>query len=260
MCVKLISHIEAISKRFLKIFILVIYGTIVIGIIGCGENEDAAFIKASPPNNSTIAPEDTIIVTFDNTPVNLNVEFLNARSRLWELEGRTLTLFGKPKWTDGSDYVIIITWLTGRRNLYYTVRGHQSHPVVVIDQHYREGEKTLHADVDGVLLIVDGVEVYRQFQNTQTGDITLGEKDKIKVQVIFLNPHEEKLHLNEISGVEEVFGLRITDYDSAIIELHLSEKDFEVIGLKAGETTIKLQLVHGDHTDFRALPIPITVQ
>ncbi len=153
------------------------------------------------------------------------------------------------------------------------------------DDHGHEGEETLHVDADGVLLKVDGVEVYRQFQESQTGEITLGENDEIEVQVIFLDRHEEGLRLDEIAdaeedehGDEEAFGLAITEYDSTIIEIHMSEEgeedghaedvhgeeeyelSFEVVGLKAGNTTIKLQLLHGDHPDFTAIPIPVTVQ
>ena len=143
----------------------------------------------------------------------------------------------------------------------------------------------IHADADGLILKVEGVEVYRQYQGTQTGGITLNENDEIEVQVTFLNPDEEEIHLHEIAGEEgeedehehsdeEAFSLAISEYDSDIIEVHLSDEDehhdedehdedelsFEVVGLKAGETTIKLQLLHGDHADFTALPIPVTVQ
>ena len=110
------------SKIF-KIFVLVVYSTIVVSMIGCGENgEDVALVSANPPNNSTIAPDDTITVTFDNTPVNLNVEFPDTNPRLWEIEGRTLILFAKPGWIDDSDLVIIIDWSTGRKILNYTVQ------------------------------------------------------------------------------------------------------------------------------------------
>ena len=88
-------------------------------------------------------------------------------------------------------------------------------------------------------------------------------------------------------GHEEVFGLGLSDYDSAIIEIHLEhaedehehgeeehaeeegeheehgeeELSFGLEGLKAGTTNIKLQLLHGDHPDFTgALLIPVTVQ
>ncbi len=155
----------------------------------------------------------------------------------------------------------------------------------IVDVH--DQEETIHADADGVLLEVDGVEVYRQFEDQQTGSITLSVDDEVEVHVIFLNPNEEELHLDEIAGEEgeedehehdeeEAFALAVTEYDTTIIDVHLSEEDedhgdeedehgeeeliFEVIGLKAGETTIKLQLLHGDHPDFTALPIPVIVQ
>ena len=74
--------------------------------------------------------------------------------------------------------------------------------------------------------------------------------------------------------------------DSAIIEIHLEHEEghehgeeehaeeegeheehgeeelmFGLEGLKAGKTSIKLQLLHGDHPDFTgALLIPVTVQ
>ena len=150
----------------------------------------------------------------------------------------------------------------------------------------------IHADADGVLLTVDGVEIYRQFEDKQTGSIAISVNDEVEIHVTFLNHDEEELHLDDIAGSddhdddedhedEEAFSLAVSEYDSTIIDIHLSEEDeddghdededdghdededelsFEIIGLKAGETTIKLQLLHGDHPDFTALPIPVTVQ
>ena len=106
------------------------------------------------------------------------------------------------------------------------------------------------------------------------------------------NPEEEEEHDHdhEEDGEEEVFALALSGYDSSIIEIHLYEGEgdehdddhdeegeeheehddhgeelaeqftFEVKGLKAGQTEIKLQLMHGDHPDFTAaLLIPVTV-
>ena len=97
------------------------------------------------------------------------------------------------------------------------------------------------------------------------------------------NPEEEDDHDHD-HGEEEVFALALSEFDSSIITIHLhehegeaheddhSEEDehhdeelaeqftFEVEGLKAGSTTIKFQLMHGDHADFTAaLMIPVTV-
>ena len=159
------------------------------------------------------------------------------------------------------------------------------------DDHDHE-DAPIHADADGVLLTVDGVEIYRQFEEQQTGSIAISVNDEVEVHVTFLNHDEEELHLDDIAGSddhddeedhedEEAFSLAVSEYDSTIIDIHLSEEDeddghdededdghdededelsFEIIGLKAGETTIKLQLLHGDHPDFTALPIPVAVQ
>ena len=63
-------------------------------------------------------------------------------------------------------------------------------------------------------------------------------------------------------------ALALSEYDTSIIEIHLPEDTktrmstktrmrhhddefaFEVIGLRAGQTGIKLELMHGDHPDF----------
>ncbi len=152
-----------------------------------------------------------------------------------------------------------------------------------------DSEETIHADADGVVLFVDDVEIYRQFEESQTGGITLSVNDEVKVEVVFLDHEEEEVDLDALSGKEddheehddeEVFNLAISADDEEIIDIHLSDEEgeddhdededddhdedshlsFEVVGLKAGETTIKLQLMHGEHPDFTALPIPVTVQ
>ena len=165
-------------------------------------------------------------------------------------------------------------------------------------------DEPFHADADGFVLKVDGNEIYRQFEGSHTGGITLKVGDELDVLTMFLdhdsheffpeNPEEEDDHDHE-HGEEEVFALALSGYDSSIIEIHLyvgegeahdddhdegdegddhdeddEEHDdhdelaeqftFEVKGLKAGQTEIKLQLMHGDHPDFTAaLLIPVTV-
>ena len=176
-------------------------------------------------------------------------------------------------------------------------------------------DEPFHADADGFVLKVDGNEIYRQFEGTHSGGITLKAGEELHVLTAFLdhdsheffpeNPEEgeEHGHDHEEDGEEEVFALSLTGYDSSIIEIHLYEHDddheeehdeehdeenddhdeeheeheeqeehddhgeelaeqftFEVKGLKAGQTELKLQLMHGDHPDFTAaLLIPVTV-
>ena len=159
--------------------------------------------------------------------------------------------------------------------------------------HDHEADAPLHADVDGFVLEVDEVEVYRQFQGTHTGGLTVGVGEEIEVHAVFLDANGAEAHLDEVEAVdehghEEEFGLGLSDYDSAIIEIHLEHEEhdhdehdhdehaeeedehdehgeeelgFGLEGLKAGKTSIKLQLLHGDHPDFTgALLIPVTVQ
>ena len=159
--------------------------------------------------------------------------------------------------------------------------GEDDNPIV--DDHDDEEDTQLHADADGFTLEVDGVEVYRQFQGDDSGNLTVGVGEEIEVHVEFLDASGAVVHVGEEEGEgehghdeEETFSLGLTDYDPAIIDIHLSEEEeehaeeehdeeglwrFEVVGLKAGTTQITLQLLHGDHPDFTAaLPIPVTVQ
>ena len=155
-----------------------------------------------------------------------------------------------------------------------------------------DDEDQEHADADGFILKVDGNEIYRQFQGTHEGSITLKVGEELEVLAAFLD-HDEEEFLPEAPeedeehddhDEEEVFGLALSEFDSSIIEIRLYEGEgddheddhedegedhedelaekftFEVKGLKAGETGAKFQLLHGDHPDFTgALSIPVAV-
>ena len=168
--------------------------------------------------------------------------------------------------------------------------GEDDNPIIEDEHdHEHETDAPLHADVDGFFLEVDGKEVYRQFQGTDSGELTVGVGQEIEVHVVFLDANGAEAHLDEVEAVdehghEEVFGLGLSDYDPAIIEIHLEHEEehgeeehgeeehedeghaedelgFGLEGLKVGTTKIKLQLLHGDHPDFTAaLLIPVTVQ
>lgn len=150
-----------------------------------------------------------------------------------------------------------------------------------------EDDEEMHVDADGFILEVDEKEVYRQFQGTETGGISLKVGDELDVHVVFINHDSEEISFaedhhdeeeEEGHDEEEAFGLVLSEYDTSIIEIHLPEDHeeeddhddeedhhddefaFEVIGRRAGQTGIKLELFHGDHADFTAaLPIPVTV-
>ncbi len=167
--------------------------------------------------------------------------------------------------------------------------GEDDNPIVEDGHdHEHEADAPIHADADGFTLEVDGAEVYRQFQGAHSGGLTVGVGEEIEVHAVFLDASGAEAHLHEVEAIdehghEEVFNLALSDYDSAIIEIHLEHEDahdhdedahdhgeeehaedefgFGLVGLKVGTTNIKLQLLHGDHPDFTgALLIPVTVQ
>ena len=111
-------------KEFLKVFVQVMYCSLVLGMVGCGTGErESAFVSANPSNGSRIAPDSVITVTFDNTPMTVDVEIeeYSDSSFWWELDSKTLTVRGNPKFQVGGSYVIIITWATGRKILNYSL-------------------------------------------------------------------------------------------------------------------------------------------
>ena len=166
----------------------------------------------------------------------------------------------------------------------------------IIDHDDDHDDEPFHADADGFVLKVDEEPIYRQFEGEHEGTIELKVGEELDVLALFLdhdgdeflpeNPEEEGEpddHDHD-HGKEEVFALALSEFDSSIIEIHLHEHEgeeheddhteedehhddelaeqftFEVEGLKAGETAIKFQLLHGDHADFTAaLMIPVTV-
>ena len=172
--------------------------------------------------------------------------------------------------------------------------GEDDNPIVDDEHdHEHEADAPLHADADGFNLEVNGKVVYHQHQGNHEGGLTVGVDEEIEVHVVFIDANEAEVHLNEVVPPDEedehghdhdgaeAFSLGLSGYDSSIIDLHFHEDEeeeeehdhegeehgeeeefhFEVVGLKAGKTEIKLQLLHGDHADFTgALLIPVTVQ
>ncbi len=145
---------------------------------------------------------------------------------------------------------------------------------IVYHQHQGDQEGGLTVDVG------EEIEVHVVFIDANEAEVHLEE--------VALPPgedeHDEPGHDDDDHDGAEAFSLSLTGYDSSIIDIHLHEDEeededhedddhegeehdheeelqFEVVGLKAGTTEIKLQLLHGDHPDFTAaLPIPVTVK
>ncbi len=143
-----------------------------------------------------------------------------------------------------------------------------------------EDDESFVAEADGFILEVDGAEVYRQFQGTENGELVLNAKQKVGVELMFLDANGTEIQdvpetddpwyqsLHELSHIGWN-DLSLTDYNSDLIEIevHQNEEDhetifhFDVKGLKAGATEIRVEFLHGNDPDFTAgRSIPVTVR
>ena len=137
------------------------------------------------------------------------------------------------------------------------------------DDDHNHNHDEEHTDADGFVLEDEsGSEVYKEFEGAVTGTVTLSIGDTLELSVHFLD-HEG----NEIDheGDEEEEGeLVISENDSniAIVEVEEHEEGEEehhemaihVIGVSAGSTSFKLQLMHEGHADYTSTNnVPVTV-
>lgn len=147
---------------------------------------------------------------------------------------------------------------------------------VVYHQHQGHHEGGLTVPVG------EEIEIHVHFLDANEAELHLDE--------VAAPPGEDDHDHDHDHGGLEFFSLGLTGYDASIIQIHLDHDDhdhedeehdddhdddhddhegeehgdalpFGLEGLKAGTTTIKLQLLHGDHPDFTAaLAIPVTVK
>ena len=141
-----------------------------------------------------------------------------------------------------------------------------------------------HTDADGFVLETEaGVEVYREFEGTQTGGVTLSVGETLELMVHFLD-HEG----NEIEHSDDDHddhddhgddhdddgdGLVVSENDATIAVVEVEGHDEEdgddhddhgnalhVEGVSAGSTSFKLQLMHDGHADYTSTNnVPVTV-
>ena len=123
-----------------------------------------------------------------------------------------------------------------------------------------------HLDTEGFILENSaGVEVYREFQGSQTGSITLSVNDTLELTVHFLDDDGKEFEHEEHEGEEEEEGeLRVSGFNSGIASVEVEgehgdaddhdheehEMALEIIGISAGSTSFKLELMHGEHADY----------
>jgi activator of 2-hydroxyglutaryl-CoA dehydratase len=126
------------------------------------------------------------------------------------------------------------------------------------DDHEHDEE---HTDADGfVLEDENGSEVYREFEGAIEGSVSLSVGDTLVLSVHFLD-HDG----NEIEHEEDELVVSENDANIAIVEVEEHEEEhhgagLHVIGVSAGSTNFKLQLMHDGHADYTSTNnVPVVV-
>ena len=132
--------------------------------------------------------------------------------------------------------------------------------------HYHDEE---HTDADGFVLEDEsGTEVYREFEGATTGTVTLAVGDTLELSVHFLD-HEGN-EIDHEGDEEDEDELVISENDSNIANVEVEEHEegeeehhemaIHIIGVSAGSTSFKLQLMHEGHADYTSTNnVPVTV-
>tara|TARA_B110000014_G_C19996780_1_gene516482 strand:- start:334 stop:849 length:516 start_codon:yes stop_codon:yes gene_type:complete len=120
-----------------------------------------------------------------------------------------------------------------------------------------------HTDAEGFVLENEsGTEVYKEFEGAiVTNNLILSVGDTLELSVHFLDHDGDEIeHEEDEEDGEEEEGLRITGNNEsiAIVEAEEHEEDEEehhemaihVIGVSAGSTEFKLELMHDEHADY----------
>ena len=131
-----------------------------------------------------------------------------------------------------------------------------------------------HTDADGFILEnEDGTEMYREFEGAMTGSLTLGVGDTLELSVHFLDHEGNEIEHEEEGEEDHEDGLVVSENHAniAVVEVEDHEEGEEggeehhemaihVIGVSAGSTSFKLQLMHDGHADYTSTNnVPITV-
>ena len=134
------------------------------------------------------------------------------------------------------------------------------------DDHNHDHDEE-HTDADGFVLEDEsGSELYKEFEGTMTGTVTLSVGDTLELSVHFLD-HEGN-EIDHEGDEEDELVISENDSNIAIVEVEEHEEGEEehhemaihVIGVSAGSTSFKLQLMHEGHADYTSTNnVPVTV-
>ena len=136
------------------------------------------------------------------------------------------------------------------------------------DDHNHDHDEE-HTDADGFVLEDEsGSELYKEFEGTMTGTVTLSVGDTLELSVHFLDHEGNEIDHEGDEEDEDELVISQNDSNIAIVEVEEHKEGEEehhemaihVIGVSAGSTSFKLQLMHEGHADYTSTNnVPVTV-
>ena len=136
------------------------------------------------------------------------------------------------------------------------------------DDHNHDHDEE-HTDADGFVLEDEsGSELYKEFEGTMTETVTLSVGDTLELSVHFLDHEGNEIEHEGDEEEEDELVISENDSNIAIVEVEEHEEGEEehhemaihVIGVSAGSTSFKLQLMHEGHADYTStnnVPVPV---
>ena len=117
-----------------------------------------------------------------------------------------------------------------------------------------------HTDAEGFILENEsGTEVYKEFEGAiVTNNLTLSVGDTLELSVHFLDNDGDEIQHEDEEGEEDELSVSGFNVDVAMVsvEEHAEtgsdhhEMAIHIIGVSAGSTDSKLELMHDDHADY----------
>tara|TARA_B100000575_G_scaffold283507_1_gene276452 strand:+ start:355 stop:882 length:528 start_codon:yes stop_codon:yes gene_type:complete len=126
-----------------------------------------------------------------------------------------------------------------------------------------------HTDADGFILESNGSEIYKEFEGSITGSVTLSVGDTLELAVHFLDHEGEEIEHEEEEGEDHEEGeLEVSGANAsvAIVEVEHEEEGedhdhdhdhdeehgaaLHIIGVSSGSTSFTLRLMHDGHADY----------
>ena len=122
-----------------------------------------------------------------------------------------------------------------------------------------EDEDEEHAEVEGLVLVLGGEEVVRVEDAEVTGALTVEAGETTSdITVEFLDEDGNEVHVEDL---DEELSLNVDIRGSEIVTVaSTGQWMFTLKGDEAGDTAIRVQLLHDDHADFTTPNISVTVE